>query len=70
MHVTKDEVDVRMEIPGATLRQRYGLGDIGGEEISGSTSRFLPGWTPRPCSWAWRAISARCRTGGSSSGAS
>ncbi len=35
MHVTKDEVDVRMEIPGATLRQRYGLGDIGGEEISG-----------------------------------
>ena len=30
MRVAKDEVDVRMEIPGAVIRQRTGLGDASG----------------------------------------
>lgn len=36
MRVAKDDVDVRMEIPGAVIRQRKGFGDVGGfGEISG-----------------------------------
>ncbi len=36
MRVTKNDVDVRMEIPGATIRQRTGFGSVRGfEEISG-----------------------------------
>lgn len=30
MLVAKDEVDVRMEIPGAVIRQRTGFGDVSG----------------------------------------
>lgn len=36
MRVAKDDVDVRMEIPGAVIRQRMGFGDVSGfSEISG-----------------------------------
>jgi hypothetical protein len=36
MRVTKDEVDVRMEIPGAVIRQRMDFGDVRGyDTISG-----------------------------------
>lgn len=36
MRVAKDDVDVRMEIPGAVIRQRTGFGDVGGfDTISG-----------------------------------
>lgn len=36
MHVAKESVDVRMEIPGAVIRQRTGFGQVGGfESISG-----------------------------------
>jgi hypothetical protein len=36
MRVTKDDVDVRLEIPGAVLRQRMDFGDIKGyDTISG-----------------------------------
>ncbi len=36
MHVAKDEVDVRMEIPGAVIRQRTDLGTVRGfDKISG-----------------------------------
>ncbi len=36
MHVAKDEVDVRMEIPGAVIRQRTELGNVRGfDKISG-----------------------------------
>jgi hypothetical protein len=36
MRVAKDKVDVRMEIPGAVIRQRTGFGDMGGlDKISG-----------------------------------
>jgi hypothetical protein len=36
MRVAKDNVDVRMEIPGAVIRQRTDFGDVGGfDTISG-----------------------------------
>lgn len=36
MRVAKNDVDVRMEIPGAVLRQKYDFGDAGGfGKISG-----------------------------------
>jgi len=36
MRVAKDNVDVRMEIPGAVIRQRMDLGDVSGfDKISG-----------------------------------
>jgi len=36
MRVAKDEVDIRMEIPGAVIRQRTGFGDVRGfDGISG-----------------------------------
>jgi hypothetical protein len=36
MRIAKDEVDVRMEIPGAVIRQRIGFGDVSGfDAISG-----------------------------------
>ena len=36
MRVAKDKVDVRMEIPGAVIRQRTGFGDVSGlDKISG-----------------------------------
>ena len=30
MRIAKEDVDVRMEIPGATIRQRTGFGDVSG----------------------------------------
>ncbi len=30
MRVAKDDVDIRMEIPGAVIRQRTGFGDVSG----------------------------------------
>ena len=30
MHVAKEQVDVRMAIPGAVIRQRTGFGDVSG----------------------------------------
>ncbi|MYZ47296.1 cupin domain-containing protein [Propylenella binzhouense] len=36
MRVAKEDVDVRMAIPGAVVRQRLGFGNVGGyDEISG-----------------------------------
>ena len=36
MRVAKNDVDVRMEIPGAVIRQRTGFGDVSGfDKISG-----------------------------------
>jgi hypothetical protein len=36
MHVAKDQVDIRMQIPGATVRQRTDFGDVTGYgKISG-----------------------------------
>ena len=36
MRVAKDDIEVRMQIPGAVIRQRTGFGDVRGyDEISG-----------------------------------
>jgi hypothetical protein len=60
MHVAKDEVDVKMQIPGAVLRQKTELGNVKGfDKISGEAS------TPRHSSRASRETSVSARTGAS-----
>jgi hypothetical protein len=36
MRVSKDQVDVRLEIPGAVIRQRTGFGDVSGYSTLGA----------------------------------
>src|SRR5688572_8844360 len=49
MHVTKDNVDVRMEIPGATIRQRYDFGSVKGyDKISGEYFTLAAGVDTNP----------------------
>ena len=44
MRVAKDNVDVRMEIPGAKIRQRMDFGDVSGfHKISGEYFTFSAG---------------------------
>lgn len=35
MRISKDDIDVRMQIPGAVIRLQAGFGDIGGTGLSG-----------------------------------
>ncbi len=49
MKVTKDDVDVRMEIPGAVIRQRAGFGDASGfATISGEYFTLAQGVDTAP----------------------
>ena len=49
MHVAKDDVDVQMEIPGATLRRRLGFGDASGfAQMSGEYFSLAKGVDTRP----------------------
>lgn len=49
MRVAKDDVDVRMEIPGAVIRQRKGFGDVTGfGEISGEYFTLAAGVDTTP----------------------
>jgi hypothetical protein len=49
MHVTKDNVEVRMEIPGAILRQRYEMGSVSGyDKISGEYFTLAAGVDTTP----------------------
>lgn len=49
MRVAKDEVDVRMEIPGAVIRQRTGFGDASGfGKISGECFTLSAGVDTTP----------------------
>jgi hypothetical protein len=49
MRVAKDEVDVRMEIPGAVIRQRLGFGDVKGfDQISGEYFSLAAGVDTTP----------------------
>jgi hypothetical protein len=49
MKVTKDDVDVRMEIPGAVIRQRTGFGDASGlATISGEYFTLAQGVDTAP----------------------
>ena len=67
MRVAKDQVDVRLEIPGAVIRQRTDFGDVADSARSAaSTSRSRRASTRRRSSRGWRATSASARTGASS----
>ena len=49
MRVTKDDVDVKMEIPGAVIRQRTGFGDASGfADISGEYFTLAEGVDTTP----------------------
>lgn len=49
MRVAKDNVDVRMEIPGAKIRQRMDFGDVSGfHKISGEYFTFSAGVDTTP----------------------
>ena len=65
MKVAKEDVDLRIQVPGATLRQRRNFGSASGYDgISGEYfSLSAAGSTRRHCSRDFRAISARPRIG-------
>lgn len=49
MRVSKDDVDLRLEIPGAVIRQRCGFGDVSGYgEISGEHFTLAAGVDTTP----------------------
>lgn len=49
MRVAKDDVEVRMEIPGAVIRQRTGFGDVSGfDMISGECFTLSAGVDTTP----------------------
>jgi hypothetical protein len=49
MHIAKEQVDVRLEIPGAVIRQRRGFGDVSGfEGISGEYFSLAAGVDTTP----------------------
>lgn len=49
MHISKSDVDVRMQIPGAVLRQRTGFGSARGfEELSGEYFTLSAGVDTKP----------------------
>jgi len=49
MRVAKDDVEVRMEIPGAVIRQRSGFGDVRGfDKISGECFTLSSGVDTTP----------------------
>jgi hypothetical protein len=64
MRIAKEQVDVRMQVPGAVIRQRRDFGDATGYgKISGEFFTLSEVSTPRRCSRGWRATSASARTG-------
>lgn len=49
MHVTKNEVDVKMQIPGAVIRQRTDFGSVSGfDKISGEYFSLATGVDTKP----------------------
>ena len=49
MRVAKNDVDVRLEIPGAVIRQRMDFGDLGGyEKLSGECFTLAAGVDTTP----------------------
>lgn len=49
MHVAKEQVDVRLSIPGAVLRQQKGFGDVSGfDSISGEYFSLAAGVDTTP----------------------
>ena len=67
MRVAKENVEVKMEIPGAVIRQETDFGDATGLGRSAARdSRCRRVSTRRRCSRVWKAICANARTGASS----
>ena len=49
MHVAKDQIDVKLSIPGAVIRQKLGFGDVGGYgKISGEYFTLAAGVDTTP----------------------
>jgi hypothetical protein len=49
MHIAKEKIDVRLELPGAVLRQQLGLGDVSGYgKISGEYFSLAAGVDTSP----------------------
>jgi hypothetical protein len=64
MHVAKEHVDIKMQIPGAVIRQHKDFGDASGlGKISCEYFTCLPASTPRHCFRVWRATCANHRIG-------
>ena len=61
MHLAKDEVDVKMEIPGAVLRQRLDFGDATGlGKISGEYFSLAAGVDTTPLFQGLRGNACQC----------
>lgn len=66
MRVPKDEVDVKMQVPGAVLRQRMDFGDASGYgKISGEYFSLAAGVNTAPLFQVWKETSAIAPTGAS-----
>lgn len=64
MRIAKDDVDVKMNIPGAVIRQQTDFGDASGlGKISGEYFTLAAGVGITPCSKGWKAIYASVLTG-------
>jgi hypothetical protein len=48
MHVAKQKIDVRLELPGAVIRQQAGFGDVAGYSISGEYFSLAAGVDTTP----------------------
>jgi len=64
MHIAKDNVDVRMEIPGAVIRQRTDFGIV--KEVASMSGEYFTlsaGVDTTPLFKDWKATSANALTG-------
>jgi hypothetical protein len=61
MRVAKDDVDVRMAVPGVTIRQRTGFGDVSGYDgISGEYFTLAAGVDTTPLFQGLHGNSCQC----------
>ena len=61
MHIAKDEVDIRMEIPGAVIRQRLDFGDATGlGRISGEYFTLAAGVDTTPLFQGLQGNACQC----------
>ncbi len=65
MHVAKDSIEVRLEIPGAIIRQRMDLGDVAGlGRISGEYFSLAAGVDTTPLFQGLEGNLCQCPHGG------
>jgi hypothetical protein len=71
MRIAEEQVDVKMQIPGATIRQRTDFGDVSGYgKISGEYFTLAAGVDTTPLFKGSRETTVTARIGGSSCAAS